>query len=264
VWRQTDGGFQRVPWPAGKAPVLSTCCRSAEGRADFADALRQLGCRCFVGATAGMRHALEVGDASEADLASLRDLLPEGCELLVLSPFEEARYELGALRRHCEASDGMLSMGGKSMQIACGDAVYSLPFAMHLGYEILHEDCLSWSDRLAQCASKYHQLVALEVDKQSFSLDGTFVGVTDTVHVASELGLLNRLLSKEDLLSVLSSRAKELANFDSKQQGDRRLLVHAARVLLLRAVIADLFSKACFIFRGDFEVSWTAGFFLVH
>jgi len=233
--------------------------RTKEGREGFAHAVSLFGSCCFIGATAGMRHALEVGDLLNQDLAAMRALLPGGCELRVLSPLEEARYELHAMRRHCEPSDGMLSMGGKSMQIACGDAVYSLPFAMHFGSAILREEGSPWLERVDRCSREYQTLVAQERERQSLQLQGTFVCVTDTVIVGKELELLDRYIASCELLEILSTRAKAL-----RQCFEDRDVVHAARVLLMHAVISGLFAESRFIFRSDFEVSWTSGYFSMH
>jgi len=140
VFRLLDAGVERLPWPDGeKAPVLSHILASADGRAAFAAAVSKLPSDdIFVGATAGVRHALDSGAASPADIEALRTLLPAGASLELLSPLDEARFELAALRRQrpgCSAA--MLSMGGKSMQLGSEGRLVSLPFAMHLGHDLL-------------------------------------------------------------------------------------------------------------------------------
>ena len=61
-----------------------------------------------------------------------------GASLELLSPLDDARFELAAVRRQrpgCSAA--MLSMGGKSMQLGSEGRLVSLPFAMHLGHDLL-------------------------------------------------------------------------------------------------------------------------------
>ena len=139
-FRLIDAGVERLPWPDGeKAPVLSHILASADGRSAFAAAVSKLPSDdIFVGATAGVRHALDSGAASPADIEALRTLLPAGASLELLSPLDEARFELAAVRRQrpgCSAA--MLSMGGKSMQLGSEGRLVSLPFAMHLGHDLL-------------------------------------------------------------------------------------------------------------------------------
>lgn len=261
VWQRGAAGgseaFVRVAWPVPpKAPVLCKALGSHEGMAAFARGIGLLGGPCFVGATAGLRHALETGELTPKHLEVLRSLLPPGCQLHVLTPLEEARYECLAMRRYCLPTDGMLSMGGKSMQIACGDALYSLPFAMHSGYDILHDRRGGWSERLARCTREYQRMVAVEQERQHFQLQGTFVCVTDIMVLADELGLADKVLLASEVVDVLVQRAQALLEARSDKE-----LVHAARVCLLQALLSGLFGSCLISFRSDFKVSWPAGFF---
>jgi len=143
IWRRTTrgGAIERVAWPAGgKAPVLSAILSSTDGREAFAAALRGLPSPPFIGATAGMRHAMSTGVVTEDHVDALRALLPAGAVLAVLSPLDEARHELRALRQcYPDQSAAMISLGGKSMQLGREGSLASLPFAMHLGSDMLEE-----------------------------------------------------------------------------------------------------------------------------
>lgn len=72
----------------------------------FAKGVHLLGQPCFIGATAGLRHALEHGTVSAADLSALQALLPPDCVVQVLSPLEEAKFECLAMRQVCGQSEG--------------------------------------------------------------------------------------------------------------------------------------------------------------
>jgi len=87
-------------------------------------------------------------------------------------------------------------------------------------------------------------------------LEGTFVCVTDTLILAGELGVLDRYLSAAELVDVLARRARDMTESQTDEE-----FVHAARVLLMQAVISGLFSEARFIFRSDVNISWPAGYF---
>ena len=90
--------------------MLSTILRSPEGCEAFAASLDLLPSPSFVGATAGVRHALETGAVTDADVAALRGMLPVGCVLCILSPLDEAFYELRALHKHVPKEDAECAM----------------------------------------------------------------------------------------------------------------------------------------------------------
>lgn len=81
-------------------------------------------------------------------------------------------------------------MGGKSMQLACGDDLYSLPFAMHIGYEALAAGvapATPWEQRVRACGELYCGLAARERERQSLEpFRGSYVCVTDTVVPAED------------------------------------------------------------------------------
>eukprot|EP00928_Gymnodinium_smaydae_P029507 TRINITY_DN22203_c0_g1_i1.p1 TRINITY_DN22203_c0_g1~~TRINITY_DN22203_c0_g1_i1.p1 ORF type:complete len:319 (+),score=39.06 TRINITY_DN22203_c0_g1_i1:78-959(+) len=264
VWK----GDERLPWPSGgKAPVMSEVLRSKERVSELIPHLRALVTThgpCFIGATAGVRYSLENGIISDSDVQTLRSSLPDQCVFSVLSPIQEARLELRCMLHHLGEPAVMLSMGGKSMQLGTEGALYSLPFAMHLGYDALQSASLCWPDRIAALGMEYRRRVEEEQKVQQIStLEGNICGITDTVDAARQLGLVNRPLTVQDFLAVVSAK---VASFMSREQGDAGLsrgdYVLIARLMLLDAVLSILVSPASTLaFRDDFVASWTAGFF---
>jgi hypothetical protein len=293
--KASGGGIQRLKWPGplqaeqgepsregslygGKAPVLSQCLGSTTGNAAFANPLRSLPSPPFIGATAGLRHSIDTGKLSWADVDALRCLLPPGSALSVLSPLQEARFELRALRRHHPDCDcAMVSMGGKSMQLGREATLCSLPFAMHLGYGLLQEkgggneddgrgQQGSWPQLVDFVSTSYQQRAAEAVERQRLTpLDGAVVGVTDCVDLARELGLLDRPpIGVARLLDVLDACVTRFAN----RQGGRSGLVKSEIVLLARAMALAAAARYLFApsatvtFPSGFAVSWTEGYFL--
>ncbi|CAE8706116.1 unnamed protein product [Polarella glacialis] len=138
---------------------------------------------------------------------------------------------------------------------------------MHLGFGILtgHRDrALSWPERLALVSATYERLTAEAKLRQNIpTIEGLVVGVTDTVQVAAQLGVLNKVMAAEQFLQVLAKAAAQFAAQDNDADLKREEHVLAARILLLQAVISQLLlPSAQIIFRDDFTVTWTAGFFL--
>ena len=272
IWRMHGKSVRRVQWPGGaKPPVLSMALVTAAGRREFAAGIRALHSQCFIGATAGVRHALQRGSVTENDLAALRAELPGGCELAVLTPIEEARYELKALRIYADdASCAMLSMGGKSMQCGREESLFSLPFAMHLGFDLLQRTALAvpWRARVEATAAEYERRCTEAAIVQALEpLDGRLIGVTDLVDMARLLKLADQPpLSKARLLQVLDEcmhwyaarpDAAEGAN-PSVSNVDVTLL---ARALALRAVAARLMAETATIqFPSGFAITWTEGY----
>jgi len=259
----------RLPWPkGGKAPVLSSSLSSATARQDFASALVQLaqgGQFVFVGATAGLRHALEVGEVSEADLAAFRQLLPAQCALRIIPPLEEARYELKALRvKIACASFSMISMGGKSMQLGAEGSLFSLPFAMHLGYGELRRSKSPWPLTVKAVGDLYRLRCEEEFERQQPPvIEGKVACITDVLDVAKALQFVDMELSAKELLDVLDACIDgyiEKEEPSSLTTSDFSLL---ARSLLVRAVVVHFFSQECtFLSRSDWNLNWTFGYFL--
>ena len=257
IWRCVNGAMQRQPWPGGgRAPVLSSCLSSPDRREEFAAGVLALGEPCFIGATAGLRHALEQGAVTEADVAALRGLLP-GSELRVLTPLEEAEYELRALRK-CYPTDAMcamISMGGKSMQCGREGHLFSVPFAMHLGYGLFQASLAKgpsrggqpWSQLVTEVADVYKTRCAEAVERQGLQpITGTLMGVTDLVDMARPLGMLNcPPMSVESLLERLGTCVQGYTDRAHGSEGlERGELVLLARALALSAVAAQLFDPS--------------------
>merc|ERR1712217_744538 len=125
-----------------------------------------------------------------------------GCGFEILTPLQEAQYELLALRRECtDTSVAMLSMGGRSMQLGREDALFSLPFAMFLGLEELQKPGRLWKEAVASVQALYDGLAISERSKQEIPLvEGTIVGVTDTLDVATPLNLLHSEVSVTEFI----------------------------------------------------------------
>lgn len=266
VWQKKGGGgVERLRWPGGgKAPVLSRALQSASGREKFAAAVLQLPSAPFIGATAGLRHALQTGRVSEDDVEAFRALLPPGTLFVVLSPLDEAKYELRALRQvHADQSVAMISLGGKSMQLGREDSLVSLPFAMHLGYDLLQTAGPSWIDNISAANRAYEMATERAIsDQQLEPISGLVVGVTDVMDVATSLQLIDGLpISRDEFLKVLglcvdSFRKDSCVNLSHH---DFHLL---ARSLALQAVVGALLTPdAQLIFPSTAVVTWTGGFF---
>lgn len=74
------------------------------------------------------------------------------------------------------------------------------------------------------------------------------------------MGITDRCLRRDELLRIFAARVVELPFED---EHSKAIVVHAARVLLLSAVVETLFEEgATFSFRTDFGVTWTTGYFL--
>ena len=274
IWRVSGEAVQRVAWPGGtKPPVLSKSLATANGRQEFAAAICALRSRCLIGATAGVRHALQKGTVTEDELAALRAELPTGCVLAVLTPIEEARYELRALRRHVgDAACAMISMGGKSMQCGRESRLFSLPFAMHLGFELLQRDAAQtpWRVRVESAAAEYQQRCAEAAAMQGLEpLEGGIVGITDLVDMARALKLADRPpLSKAQLLHALDECVRWYTSQPDSGEGvsvGRRIgkadLTLLARALALRAVAERLMADTATIrFPSGFAITWTEGY----
>ena len=103
VWQITFGNFgpefNKLRCP-NKPPPIAHCCATPEGRSMFAKFIETLPKPCFIGATAGVRYAIEQSkELKEEDVEALRRLLPDGCVLSVLTGEEEGRYELRSLQQ---------------------------------------------------------------------------------------------------------------------------------------------------------------------
>jgi hypothetical protein len=267
AWRpRRGGGVERVLWPGGgPAPVLTQALSSAAGREAFATGVRLLPAPPFIGATAGLRHALERGTLTEAHVEALRALLPAGAVVAVLSPLKEAQFELRALRRsYPDPTAAMLSLGGKSMQLGREGCLSSLPFAMHLGFDLLQAAGPSWPADVATVQLAYASAAAAAVALQGLQpLDGLVVGVTDAVDVGEALGLLDAPpLSRDALLQALTGCVGTFRDMprDRLSRADFQLL---ARAMAVHAAAAALLAPtARFAFPSAGRVSWTEGFFL--
>lgn len=264
VWRATKKGVQRLKWPTGTAPVLSGVLPSEEARKDFAAAVKAFAAPCFIGATAGLRHALATGALSEVDIKAFRALLPANCSFQILSPLEEAQFELAALQANVPDAVSMISLGGKSMQIGSESNLFSLPFAMHLGYGMLkkHESqSQSWRELVAATTREYERQCDAATDGTRIALlDGAIWGVTDTVDVARCLKIVNRPpMPVGVLIETLDACVAHYTDSDSSafSRADITLL---ARVLALRTVAKRLKPSCAICFSDDFEVTWTEGF----
>mmetsp|Transcript_50225 Transcript_50225/g.58627 ORF Transcript_50225/g.58627 Transcript_50225/m.58627 type:complete len:293 (+) Transcript_50225:38-916(+) len=262
ICRKTKKGVERLKWPKGRAPVLSNVLPSDERRRDFASDINALAAPCLIGATAGLRYALLTGTVSEADIEALRELLPENCTFQILSPLEEAQLELASLLFNIPDAVTMISMGGKSMQIGCEANLFSLPFAMHLGYGMLKKSRNGpWRERVAAAAHEYEAKCdeAAENDRIAL-LDGTIWGVTDTVDVAISLKIVNRSpMPVGNLIEALDACATYYTESDPLvlDCDDMTLL---ARVLALRTVAKKLKPSCAISFRSDFGVTWAEGY----
>jgi len=274
VWQVTPGKsgpkINQLSCPSKPKSPLAKCCATPEGRDKFAKFIQTLPLPCFIGATAGVRYAIE--DSKEItwnDVEVLRKLLPHGCILSVLNGEEEGRYELRSLRDqiHNQGVDGhMLSMGGRSMQIGLakgsGSAciAYSLPFSKYSGLPILQDASMaSWSKRLDACLKMYSDKCAEEKNKQGLPvLEGTVFGVEGTLDVATALGIVDKPLHAQELLSLLEAT---LTKWKSKDGPSKHLELHTA-VPLMYAVVKTFFSSA--EFRFDFNVSWAQGYLAQH
>jgi len=250
--------------------VISEACADPEILRSFTQGMRTLvteqrGAPVLVGATAGLRQALDEGVVTQKQILELRQLLPPKCALRILTPQQEAHYELRCMREFTEASHAMMSMGGKSMQLGREKALYSLPFAMHMGYDFLIEnDKLEWRERIPALEAEYVRLASEEMSRQGIGLiEGTVVGITDTVQVAKKLQLVGKTMKVKDFLEALTAEIDKFMQLESMNGLKRENVVFAARVILMKAVIATIIDpEAHLLFRDDFKVSWTAGFFL--
>ena len=244
--------------------MLSEALRTPAGRADFAAGVAALGgMACFIGATAGVRHALDTGAVCDADLNALRGLLPQ-CEISILTPLEEAHYELASLRKHMPEPAGMLSMGGKSMQIgrASGE-LHSLPFAMHVGHAMLrpHRGAAPWRERVAAAAAAYDARCAESWARPPLD-ESVVAGVTDTVAVALQMGFANQPVAVESFVAALEACEAEMSARDEAGLRSPEDYIFTARVLLLRRVLGRVFPPQCrLVFSDRFSVSWTEGYF---
>lgn len=267
AWRRRPGGgVERVPWPGGgRAPVLSEALSSAAGREAFASGVRQLPAAPFIGATAGLRHALERGTLTEGHVEALRALLPAGAVVSVLSPLDEAQYELRALRQaYPDSTAAMLSLGGKSMQLGREGCLTSLPFAMHLGYDLLQSAGPSWPADVAAAQRAYATAAASAVSLQGLQLiDGLVAGVTDAVDVGEALGLLDAPpLPRDALLQALTTCVGKFRDMSRDRLARADFLLLARALAVHAAAAAMLAPEASFVFPSAGRVSWTEGFFL--
>lgn len=227
-----------------------------------------LGAPTFIGATAGLRYAMEQKVVAAEDIDALHYLLPKQCELRLLSPEDEARYELLATRAlTSDPCGGMLSMGGRSMQIGWGSAaapnLQSLPFAAFVGVEQLAASAGTWSERISACRERYQDLCAAAQERQGLPLlSGMFFCVTDTLDVAEWAGLTNHNLSAARLVAHLGARLDTISRELHPEENKRRVLLEIARAIAVETVAARLFSPDAEFAFMDLQVSWTFGFFL--
>ena len=143
----------RVQVVAGPTRVSAKVCESLESRKsaeEFAgsvgDAVRALGggkAPIFVGATAGARDALRRHEDKSVAIFGLRDALAaelrRPVHFEVLEPEAEAEYELAAVRYATGGAKGLglLSGGGKSMQLANEDVVRSVALDAYRGRQLI-------------------------------------------------------------------------------------------------------------------------------
>ena len=236
-----------------------------ELRAGFALAMRALGEPVFLGATAGLRHALEVGEVTAAEVSAFRAALPDGCELHALSPEEEAIYELRATRTLSGEPCGMLSMGGRSMQIGHGEpaAVCSLPFAAFSGRDVLASAESAWPARVEACRLMYEERCRAERQRQGLPLlRGRFLAVTDMHAVADFAGLGPATLSAEKLVPQLRAAVEAAVAELERSGGHCEKPTRIARVIAAEVVLRLLFAPDAEInFPSSLTVSWTVGYF---
>ena len=153
----------------------------------------------------------------------------------------------------------MMSMGGKSMQLGHESNLFSLPFAAHLGYEMLRS-----GSSLAEVARVYEaRCVAAKASQGLGVLEGEVVGVTDVMIVADALGLGGRTHGQPELLQSLRKCVRKQTAAERAEGGlGKSKCELLCRVLVLEAVVQDFLAPSCTVsFRNDFQVSWTEGFF---
>ncbi len=256
------GEFQRIAWPGEeKAPVLSKVLASHDEDTfcSFALGIAALGEPAFVGATAGVRHALEHGDVQESDVKRLRALFPSPQALHILSPQEEARCELAALRHVEPSASAMLTMGGKSMQLGGDDALYSFPFAMHLGYEELQraDPALPWRESVASVSDLFDERCAAEWERPPLA-HAKVCCATDCTCVGERLRLLNRPVRASEFIQAVDTAVVWLGDRSGLQPRD---LIFLARALAMRAVVARALAPDCvLLFSERFAVNWVEGY----
>jgi len=280
VW---SGSETRLRWPAqvmvGKDRPLAELCSSQAGREDFARAVQYLsrgGRRVLIGATAGLREALASGEVTETDIRDLIRLLPSTAVLRVLRGEEEAAFELYAVRSAVEwpppgaiagsttGAIGMLSMGGRSMQVGTPeDDVYSLPFSAKYARRLLEDEerSESWPSRIRSCRRFFaEKCTAVQASQNLPTFKGTFVAATDVNEVGFACGLVGGPpITAAELTLVLETRLKELIQRDPAGYSSRRSFV--AQLLAVEATVRCFFDHDAQLVFTDNDVSWVHGYF---
>ena len=153
-----------------------------------------------------------------------------------------------------------LAKGSGSEYIA-----YSLPFSKFHGLDTLFDDTLiesaTWPERLDIVVNTYADMCAAEKAKQCMPVfEGRVFGVVDTMDVAIILGVVDRPLPAQKLLSKLEAK---IAEWKASTGPVEAMQTHAA-VALMHAVVKHFFSEAEFLFDSSIRVNWAQGYLSEH
>eukprot|EP00929_Paragymnodinium_shiwhaense_P120729 TRINITY_DN92765_c0_g1_i1.p1 TRINITY_DN92765_c0_g1~~TRINITY_DN92765_c0_g1_i1.p1 ORF type:complete len:480 (-),score=126.00 TRINITY_DN92765_c0_g1_i1:232-1671(-) len=248
----------------------------------------------LLGATAGLRHALRMGDVSESDLekfsVSLEERLGSRASFRVLSGEDEARAEWVATRHVLGKAkadwncDGLLSGGGMSCQIAVGKPRLEDADAADL-FSIAHDMLAPGGlvDLAGQERMGGKQMVAglsvlevqLNADMAAMPRDvrgnfaliewaGNFIGSTPTqrdiymgVTAAKEA-----LVTRDLLLEKLEAHLEEMRPKELHEMVPRAHAVALVYGTVLRALLKKVFHESA-TFRCVDGVNWATGHYLL-
>ncbi|CAJ1403132.1 unnamed protein product [Effrenium voratum] len=247
----------------------------------------------LLGATAGVRHAVEDGSLPESKLQLFRDRLHETfgprARFMVLSGQEEARAEWEALQHALDFApdlsrdhfDGMLSGGGMSCQLVLRrDGSSPDLFSFRNGVlapagladragrgELLAEDLAAELDVLQRKAEEQAARLP-RVAADGFALVewlGLFVAGESTER-DQVLGMgYERWLSRQEILERVSAHLAKLATQYSPGAGPvpRRAAISLNYGIILRAVLQRCFHAGSrfYCLKG---VNWSTGHYLLH
>jgi hypothetical protein len=234
----------------------------------------------IVGATAGVRDAIESGQIDEQGVARFRRVLAEhNVDFRVLSGADEARLEMkGAKFCFREAFPaatgdvGVISAGGMSAQVVDhNDISYSLPFqlktqnARMLAAATNEDDVELLRREIDERIPQYFQQCAMDARPLSEGkLEGKlFVALEMLAWVGTLAGISGQLMPSHEARSRLESFVlgnKEVmcrTKFDARRGWDWHINVPVITALEAMAILDMLDPAAMVLFQNEFKVGTT-------
>lgn len=283
--------FQKSEWRGTALADALLCPQKSEELLDLLQEKLPRQGRVLLGATAGLRRAIEVGRVRDDQVAGfrceLRRRLGERASLEVLSGEEEARAEWKAVCHKRSATDpelhGMISGGGMSCQLAFGSS--------DEGGHTEGEQFFSFTngvlqpgglvDRAAQGSllardlsgemARHEAAIQEAVSKLPTCRSGSFAMIEWAGNFVAgkssqndlRMGLGHeRFLSRNAVLEAIDQHAAGMWPADPRTKVQRRVAVALLYCTVMRTMLRHVFSEDA-QFYGMSNVNWATGHYLL-